>query len=342
MSSRAVPAAVLLFACVATPVVCQETAPPPELTSGPAAGTALPECKVWAPSGPFAGTEFDAAARIGKGPGVLLFVQELSRNTGQLIMGLDRIATEFAWTGLEAHTIRIAADRTEAEAAVKRSSEALKMLRPIVVSTDGLDGPGGYALHRKATLTLVTCKDGVVVRSVAFTDTGRADLPRLRSLVEEVTGPVPKDPAALRAALAERLPRDPEQLRALATELALLLQRAERRDEERAQPTSRDRMQRPPQADGSKPPEGAPPAKPRVGKAPEDEELRGLLRRVIQQAADAAELDAVYAAVAARVGDDAGLRSQAVEMFKLQVSLGYGNDDSRARAQKYVDANGTK
>lgn len=342
MSSRAVAAAVLLFACLAPSAVGQEAATP-ELTSGPAPGTALPPCNVWAPSGPFAGTEFDAAARIGKRPGVLLFVQELSRNTGQLFMGLDRIATEFAWTGLETHTIRIAADRTDAEAAVKRTSESLMMLRPIVVSTDGLDGPGGYALHRKATLTLVTCKDGVVVRSVAFTDTGRADLPRLRGLVEEVTGSVPKDPAALRAAMAERLPRDPEQLRALATEMALLLQRAEKRDDDRQQQrAARDMAQRPMQGDGSKPAEGAAPAKPRAGKAPEDEELRGLLRRAIQHAADAAELDAVYTAVATRVGDDAGLRGQAVEMFKLQVSLGYGNDDSRARAQKYVDANGTK
>ena len=324
-----------------TSAVGQE-ASQPELTSGPAAGAALPPCNVWAPSGPFAGTEFDAAARIGKGPGVLLFVHVMSRPTGQLIMGLDRIATEFAWTGLEAHTIRIAADRTEAEAEAKRTSDALKLLRPIVVSTDGLDGPGGYALHRKATLTLVTCKDGVVVRSVAFTDTGRADLPRLRSLVEEVTGPVPSDPAALQKALAERLPRDPERLRALATELALLLQRADRRDDERTQPPSRDRMQRPPQNDGGKPTEGAAPAKPRAGKAPDDDELRGLLRRAIQLAADAAELDAVYAAIDKRVGDDAGLKAQAVEMFKLQVSLGYGNDDSRARAQKYVDAHGTK
>jgi hypothetical protein len=79
-----------------------------------------------------------------------------------------------------------------------------------------------------------------------------------------------------------------------------------------------------------------------VGKAPEDEELRGLLRRAIQLAADAAELDAVYAAVDKRVGDDAALRQQAVEMFKLQISLGYGSDDSRPRAQKYVDAHGAK
>ncbi|MEO6594033.1 MAG: hypothetical protein ABIP94_04700, partial [Planctomycetota bacterium] len=275
---------------------CSSTAQspvPPELASGPGAGTPLPACRVYAPSGPFAGTEFDAAAHIGKAPGVLLFVHDLSRNTAPMITGLDRLAVQLAWTGLETHTIRIAADRNEAEAAVKRSSDALQLHRPILVSPDGVDGPGGYALHRKATLTLVLAKDGVVVRSVAFTDTGRADLGRLRSLVEEVTGPIPTEPAALRAAMEERLTRDPQRLRALVIELAVLLQRVGRANEDGAQDRAmRGEARREPNAPNT----DAAPAKPREGKAPEDDELRALLRRAIQKAADSAELDAVYAA----------------------------------------------
>ncbi|MFY9344730.1 MAG: hypothetical protein WAT39_19720, partial [Planctomycetota bacterium] len=314
-----------LFA--ATTALGAQDPPAPELLSGPAAGMPLPACPVYAPSGPFAGSEFDAAARIGKGPGVLLFVHELTRNTGPMVGGLDRLAVQFAWTGLQTHTIRIAADRTEAEAAVKRSSDAMLLQRPILVSTDGVEGPGGYALNRKATLTLVLCKDGAVVRSLAFTDTGRADLPKLRALVEEVTGPVPADAAALRAAMAARLPRDPEQLRALAIELGLLLHGVDAAQATRQERQgARDARMQP--AGEQRP--GAAPAKPREGKAPDDEELRALLRRAIQKGADAAELDAVFAAVDARAGTDTGLRAQVADMWRLMLSLGYGNDDATA------------
>ncbi|MCA8963832.1 MAG: hypothetical protein KDC48_03050 [Planctomycetes bacterium] len=333
---RAVAAVLGLFV-IASPLLAQD--PEAALQSGPPAGAPLPACKVFAPSGPFAGTEFDAAAQIGQGPGVLLFVHELTRNTAPMITGLDRLAVQLAWTGLQAHAVRVAPDRTEAELGSKRSSEAMGLHRPIVVSVDGAEGPGGYALDRKATLTLVLANEGKVVRSVAFTDTGRADLQKLRGLVEEVTGPVPTDAAELRKMMEARLTRDPEQLRRLAIDLALLVQRVDSVNEARMQ-RQRENQQRQQQrqqggqAEGQMRPN---PTKPREGKAPEDEQLRDLLRRCIQRGADSAELDAAFAAIEKRIGDDAGLRKQGVEMFRLMLSLDYGNDDAKARARKFVD-----
>jgi hypothetical protein len=330
----------------APPIRAESNAKPQErapLRSGPGVGVALPTCSVHAPSGPLAGTDFDAAAHVGKAPTALLFVHELTRNVAPLITGLDQLGVEFAWTGLQTHTIRIAADRNEAEAAVKRSSTAMRLHRPMLVSTDGVDGPGGYALHRQATLTLVLAKDGVVVRSVAFTDTGRADLGSLRKLVEEVTGPVPIDAAALRKAMEERLTRDPELLRQLAIDLALMLQRSKKVDQ---QGTGNNRAMRqgrqPNQGNGGQGQNRPPNGKTREGNPPTDTGLMALLRRAIQKAADAEELDSVFSAVEKRVGEDAGLRKQAVEMFKLQVSLEYGNEDSRRRAKAYVEKHGAK
>jgi len=335
--ARFLQSSLVVLAAASVLLAQQEPAAPPELVSGPPAGTQLPPCKVYAPSGPFAGTEFDASKQAGLAPTAFLFVNELTRNTAPMIGALDRFAVQFAWTGLVTHTIRIAADRSEAEAAIKRSSDSLQLARPILVSTDGVEGPGGYALNRKAALTLVLAKGGAVVRSVAFTDTGRADVPRLRALLEEVAGRVPTDPKELRAAIEQRLPRDAERLRALAVELALLLQRPER--------TEGGRMQGGPRREGAEKAggDGQPaPQRPREGKAPDDEELRALLRRAIQKAADAAELDAVFAAVDARVGTDAGLRAQAVGMWQLMLSLDYGNDDSKRRARAWLDQHAGK
>ena len=328
------PLAVLAASLLMPFLAAQDT---PELSSGPAVGIDLPACAVYAPSGPFAGTEFDAAQRIGKGPGVLLFVHELTRNTAPMITGLDRLAVQLAWTGLETHTIRIAADRNEAEAAVKRSSDALQLHRPVLVSTDGGEGPGGYALNRKAMLTLVLAKDGKVVRSIAFTDTGRADLTKLRGLVEEVAGPIPTDAKALREAMEQRLTRDPERLRQLTIELALLLQRTERTNDQRMQRNARPEAP----ADAAKPGDVVP-QRPREGKPPEDDELRALLRRAIQKAATEEELDTVFAAVTKRVGDDAALQKQALDMWKLMLSLDYGNEDGKRRARAWVEKHGSK
>lgn len=320
----------------------QEAVPaaPVTLQSGPAAGAPLPACKVFAPSGPFVGTEFDAAADIGEAPGVLLFVHELTRNTGPMITGLDRLAVQLAWTGLRTHTVRIAGDRTEAELGSKRSSDAMNLHRPILVSVDGAEGPGGYALDRRATLTLVLCKAGKVVRSVAFTDTGRNDLQKLRGLVEEVTGPVPSDPAELRKAIEARLTHDPEQLRRLAVDLALLVQRVDAVNEARMERQRQQQQQQRQQQRGGGAEQGQmrpDPQKPREGKAPDDDQLRELLRSCIQRGASAADLDAAFAAIETRIGDDAGLRQQGVEMFRLMLSLDYGNDDAKGRARKFVE-----
>jgi hypothetical protein len=325
-SLSAVAVAVSVGGLVLSPARAQD---PPALDSGPAAGSTVPACVAFAPSGPFAGKELDVAAQIGTAPAAILFVHELTRNTGPVIGGLDRLGVQLAWTGLQVHAVRLAADRTEAELGSKRSSDAMALHRPLLVSVDGVEGPGAYALNRRATLTLVLCKDGKVVRSVAFTDTGRGDLGRLRTLVEEVTGPVPADPAQLRQVMLSRLGNDPEALRAMVVELTLLTQKLERAET--------NRMQRPAARDGDAAGQAKPdPARPREGKAPEDEELRALLRRSIQRAADAAELDTVFAAIDTRVGTDAGLRSQAVEMFRLMISLEYGTDDARARAKAFV------
>jgi hypothetical protein len=343
MLLRTAPAATVLRAAAlvlaATTALAAQDEPAP-LVGGPPPGQPVPACRAFAPSGPYAGREIDVAEKVGKAPAAILFVHQLDRNTGPMIGGLDQLGVQLAWTGLQVHAVRVAADRTDAEIAAKRSSDAMRLHRPLLVGVDGVEGPGAFALHRKATLTLVLCKDGLVVRSIAFTDTGRGDLGKLRALVEEVTGPVPTDPQQLREAVQQRLEgADPAALRAMVAELAVLAARIDRAEANtRAATMRRDADGRPAArgASGAQPAQDAPPAKPREGKPPDDDELRGLLRRAIQKSADDAELTAVFDAVAARVGTDAALRAQAVDMFKLMLSLDYGNDDAKRRARAFV------
>lgn len=204
-----------------------------EIVSGRVAGTKLTPVRAYAPLGAYAGREFDAAAEIGDRPGALLFLHEMTRNTYHVIRGLDELASEYALAGFRSFTLRLADDRTAAETAIiARNGKdtgghrfsvagkfgALQLRNPITLSLDGLDGPGNYALNRKAVLTLVMVNGGKAVRSVAFTDTGARDMAMVRKLVEETIGPIPQDDAALREWITNRLPSDRDELRKLAVE----------------------------------------------------------------------------------------------------------------------------
>jgi hypothetical protein len=322
-------------------LACGIAAAAQELPSGPAPGTMLTPVRVYAPLGPRRGQEYDAAADLVTGPGALLFVHEISRNVAPLIRGFARLSDEFALLGLRTAMVRVADDRTAEEEHAARVSRALQLAQPIVVGLDGADGPGNYALNRKCTLTLVLTKDGRAHRSVGFTDTGAQDVPRLRAWIEEIAGVLPEDDAALRELLAARLPQDPAALRARAAELALEAHRLRERlaRAESAQPAAeraRMRAARERAAESGEP--ATPPAAAREGKAPQDTELRSLLRRFIRKDNDARAVAEVFAAIEQRVGDDAGLRQQAIDMFRLMLSLDYGSDAARERARGYLQA----
>lgn len=302
-------------------------------SSGPTAGTTLAKLSVYAVAGPRAGQTFDAAAEFGTAPCAVLFVHELSRNTAPLIRGFDRLAREHALLGLRAQVVYLADDRTAAEKQLARSSSALQMNSAMTLSTDGADGPGGYGLNRKCTLTLVLGKDGKVTRSLAFTDTGAQDLPKLEQELRELTGALPQDAAGWRSLLEKRYPNSDAELIALTADLLL-----------RARPTeaAAPRMAAArPERPAAAPAEGEGAAKrPHEGKAPDDPELRTLLRAAIAMSASEQDVAEVFARIDARVGNDANLREQAVAMFKLILSLEYGTNAARERAKQYVTNHG--
>ncbi|HIG28319.1 MAG TPA: hypothetical protein EYQ50_11155 [Verrucomicrobiales bacterium] len=203
------------------------------IVSGPEAGTQLTPVKVYDGLGAFAGREFDAAKQIGDNPGALLFVHSMTRNTYPVIRRLDQLAGQHSLMGFKSFTIYLASDRTSAETqlmnrnglatggykfSVTGKFGALKLENPIMLSVEGLDGPGNYALNRRAVLTLVMTLNGKVHRSHTFTDTGEHDVPFIEKWVDEVVGSIPESTSAKQKLRDRRLPEEPEQLRKLAVQ----------------------------------------------------------------------------------------------------------------------------
>lgn len=335
--------------------LCAQAEPPASrVVSGPVAGTPLHTLRV-AEMKANGFRELDLAKQLGTAPCAILFVHEFTRPAAQVVRALDALGAEFAAFGLQTRAVLLSTDRTAGEQWLQRSRRALNLVRPISLSTDGATGPGDYALARNAAITLVVANGAKVVDAIGWTDVGAKDAAYLRSQVERVIPPNWREGDLLAA-----LPDDPAELKQRIATLAAVVRQQQaqirklqqRRQNQRMQPRGRanpptrgKRMDAQPKPKSG--PTGTPtrstaqPTPPkgnrRVGKAPSDPTLRSLLRSFIQQTNDEAKIQQVLGKIEARVGQDTGLRTQAVEMFRLIQGLGYGTDAARAAAARYVE-----
>lgn len=361
-----------VFALLAATAISQD------LTTGPAAGAPLTPVLAYGAggnhAGPYAGREFDAIKEIGDGPGALLFIHELTRNILPVIRGVDQAGSEYSVMGFKSFTLMLSPDRTSAEGRLKAANGSLKLRNPIVLNLDGAEGPGNYALNRKAALSLILVNKGKVVRTHAFTDVNQKDEAIVRGWVEEMTGPIPSNPGEYRKLVEAQLPKDGEALRALAlnqaVEIHQLHARVKRLQEQSGgrygmQPNRQNmRNAKAPQkgmapARGEARPnaergagkgkgkargEAAPSATAtkRQGKPPEDPQLNLLLRSFIRQANADGQADKVFADIQARANESDQLRGEAVEMFKLMLSFRdrYGSKHAQSLAESFLKEHG--
>ena len=326
-----------------------------DIVSGPPTGTPLAPVNSYALHGPHKGQEFDAAKSLGQGPGALLFIHELTRNTIPVLRGLDDLTSEFSILGFRSHTLLLHDDRTAAENRLKAINGSLKLAHPIILSLDGLEGPGDYALNRRAALTLVLAKGGQVTRSMALTDTGQHNLPELREWVEAVAGKIPADPDELRKMIAVNLPKSSDAVRELAVEQGAQLQRLRARlarlesgqMNKRMQQRRPQRMKRDTADTARRSAAESAPAKPaakREGAPPEDAALQSNLRAFIRKTNSDERNDEVFAEITARATESAELTRQAREMFRLVLSLKdrYGTPHAHALAEGFLDKHPAK
>lgn len=303
------------------------------LPSGPQAGAAVrPIPAIAVVGGDRAGAEIDAAAGLAEGPGVVLFVHELTREVAPLIRTVDRLGVAYATRGLETVIVRVADDRTEAETRMPMVSQSLRLRRPIVVSVDGGDGPGDYALNRKAALTVVLTLDGKVAQAFGLTDTGRKDVGMLEAAVAEVAGampdpdgePLPTDVATLQA-LVKVMQRDNAMLR---DELEALRERMQQ---------NRGRMR------GE--PGGRNPGAPGVGGERDavplpDRSIGAQIRILSRKDATDEQVRAALQALTERVAESDDQKAQARSMVQRLLEREFSTESGRKLIRAWLDGQG--
>ncbi len=340
MSAPASIAAVLLLATITAQEPASPTQPPEpteaqKIQSGPPKGRRLTELRIVDVVGERAGVERDVAPELQSGPVAILFVHEVTRNVAPVVRGFDVAAADLAAYGLRTLCIRLDADRTKAEQHTSAVVNALRMRRPMVVGADGAEGPGNYALHRKATLTLVRARDGVVVDSVAFTDTGAQDIGFVEMLLCQLVGAAPTKDGELRETLEWTLPQERAALldviatlekdrRALAARVAELeRQLAQTRGNPAPMRQDAARMNERPAAD--------------VG-----QDLAGILRRLARADVAEAEVTAALAQLDTRLKAQPDLRPQARTILQRVVREGAAPEVARTKVAEWLARTGDR
>ena len=320
------------------------------------ASASLPTIPSYANSGPFAGVEaFDVAEKIGTGPGAILFIHVINRNTAPVIRNFDQMTHRYQPLGMEGFILMLSDDRTAAEEQLKRVNGSLRLHRPIALSLDGIEGPGALALDRRLALTLVVVADGREVERIEMNDTGSHDFERIKTAMESSWGGLPESRDALLQLAAKNLPEDPETLRALAAEYAVSLFRSRS-----APPSTPDaamnarsgamRRSRPVDAperratprENVRPAAEAPPQ--RRGAPPTDIELNSLLRSFIRQTNSAEQIEELMTQIESRAQVSDELNGQAIAMFQLMLSYPdrYGSDAAKEKARAFLRSHGAE
>jgi hypothetical protein len=165
-------------------------APEDPVFSGPQPGEKLSpfSARVFSAEGLRPGDSIDVFESLGHRPSVLMFVHQITRPGLQLLRLVDGYASAKESGGLEARVIWLTKDADEAEAYLNRARGSLNIKSPLVISTDGIEGPGNYGLNRNVTLTIIVARDDRVVANFAIVQPNETDAPRVLEPVARMLG----------------------------------------------------------------------------------------------------------------------------------------------------------
>ncbi|MEI8212898.1 MAG: hypothetical protein WCI02_12175 [Planctomycetota bacterium] len=153
------------------------------------------------------GKEVDLIDRAGNGLLVVVFLNDVNRQSIALTRMLTRYAASRGKDGVTTGVVLLTEDTAQGIATLKRIQHTLIASVPTGVSLDGSEGPAPYQIDRQSQMTILVAKNKRVTASFILTQPSiQADLPRvIAALIEIVGGPEPvlkdllaQEPAMLR------------------------------------------------------------------------------------------------------------------------------------------------
>jgi hypothetical protein len=162
-----------------------------QVFSGPQPGEKLTPFKVFAVTGASSGKQTELLAEPKDTPRLLVFVHELTRPAMQFLRPIDQYSTKLAAAGLETNYVWLTADKAKTEQYLKGLDKTLGLGAPVVISLDGVEGPGNYGLNRKVALTIVVAKGDKVAANFAIIQPNETDAPPVAAAMAKLLGKKP-------------------------------------------------------------------------------------------------------------------------------------------------------
>jgi Protein of unknown function (DUF1549)/Protein of unknown function (DUF1553) len=174
--------------------------------SGPQVGEKLTPFKALAFTGAAAGKQSELLTDPKETPRILVFVHEITRPALQFFRPIDQYASKLAGDGLETHFVWLTADKAKTEQYLQNAKQSLALTSPIVISLDGLEGPGNYGLNRKVAVTVLMAKGNRVVANFAIVQPNETDAPKVITAIAKLMGK-PLPPTEATPAKAKERPK---------------------------------------------------------------------------------------------------------------------------------------
>lgn len=136
--------------------------------SGPQVGEKLVSFKTVGVYDDLAGKEIDPIKQANGKPIALVFVHKLTRPSAAVMRAIAAYGGSLQEKGVSTYLVWLTADKTDTLAYLKRARRSLNFKVPVVISTDGAEGPGAYGLNRKMTLTVLVGNKNKVTANYAL------------------------------------------------------------------------------------------------------------------------------------------------------------------------------
>jgi hypothetical protein len=300
--------ACLLMTCLAAALMCGSAAAEDRVFSGPQVGERATPFKVAEVGNNAGGREWDVMERFQGKPLVIVFVHGIERSIVPLLTVVDEYA-HAKRDALGAVFVALSGDRVESEKRLPLVAKSLRLHSPLVLSTDGAEGPGNYGLNRQCLMTVVViAKDKKVTANFALVQPGIADGPAVIRAMAQACG--------------DERPPTVEELGA---------RRAGSRGDGGGREMARGGAQTRPSTAPTRPAADLP------GAAPKDPKLLGLLRAFIRKDNDEATVGRLVGEVEKYVQGNPDLTRQAIDGWTRVLHLKYGTEYAQAQGRAMIE-----
>ncbi len=159
-----------------------------QVFSGPQPGEKLPSFKAVGVFEAEEGKERDVIKDADGKPTLLIFVHEVTRPSAALMRAVSSYADTRRKDGVQSCVVWLTADRGETTKWLKNARKSLGLKSTVLISPDGIEGPGNYGLNRKVALTVLVAKEGKVTANFALIEPAVKDSVRIAEAICTVAG----------------------------------------------------------------------------------------------------------------------------------------------------------